>query len=501
MNHTRFSTLPGFLLVLAVMALPATSCVTGGDDDFSGESIGDREQEVAVLSWAKLLWGSSKDDVPHGSAISGDRLYMIGTQYDDFFGVSKGKQKFRITSHAISSGNGIETQTAQCKEGFPNILDYAHGEDIAAYGGSLYAVGHFRCKKVCFSLGGHNTTCQSGEVHGDALLLKLDRDLRPRWSESLQSDNEDKAESVVVAPDGGSVYVAGHYKGSHLKLKGATYLQNRGGFDIFVARYTSSGQPTGQVIGIGGADDDGQAALARDSAGNVYVTGYMRSSPAYIYKRNLSTGQTVILGRLDRVGGGSDAFVVKLSPSLNLRWAKVFGGSGDDKGVSIATRGSDVFVGGFLTGSMNLPGCCTVSGHGGKDGFAVRVSSSGHLDGGIALGSSGTDEVASVRVSPSTGRIFVAGFFGGSMTVGPYHLAPIGGRDAFLVEVDRNGTIYWSGSAGGTGADEATTVATANGVVTVGGYFDSNPMYVGSQSIYKSGGGQDAWFLRLNNGY
>ncbi len=256
------------------------------------------------------------------------------------------------------------------------------------------------------------------------------------------------------------------------------------------------------AIGIGGSSDEGQPELTVDGNGNVYVTGYIRSSTVTVYRRKQPFGTSYVeqtLATLSRVSGGSDVFVIKLSPTLDYVWGKVFGGPGDDKARGLVTQlTDDLVVVGFMGNGVTLPGCCGIAGKGGRDGFGVLLSrSSGAILGGVAIGGSGDDEALDVATIPGTGRLFVAGNFSGTMQVGPYTLSSRGGRDAYIAEFDRNGNVYGAGSAGGGGREEATALARASGVGTVAGFFESSVLE--PLGIAKQGSLADAFVVRLNH--
>ncbi len=447
-----------------------------------------------VLVWVSTPRATSDDDVPHGVAMAGSAAFVVGAQYDDVLFFSNAPRNLWLRKVDLASGGLQNIQTSQCRGVIPSVV---RGSAVVTDGTSVYVAGDHRCKAVCFSLSGGNEICQSGELESDAFVFAFSAsDLNPRWGESIQSDNEDKAESITRY--GSSLYVAGHFKGSHLKIDGVTYLQNRGGFDAYLAQFTTSGQPTGRVVGVGGADDEGQPRVAVDGAGNVYLTGYMRSSPTYIYR--YQNGSPVLLASLSKVGSAADVFVVKLDANLNVLWGRVLGGPDDDKGRGVAINGSDVYLTGFFSQYLSLPGCCTLWGIGGKDAFGVVLRAADGLPlGGMRIAGSGDEEGTDIKVNPANGRIWLTGSFGSStLTVGPYTLTNRGSRDGYLVEVDRYGNIYGAASAGGGDRDEATALATAPGIALVTGTYRSNPFYVGSLAYGKAGAKGDAFLLRLN---
>jgi len=82
---------------------------------------------------------------------------------------------------------------------------------------------------------------------------------------------------------------------------------------------------------LGGGGTDRSNAIAVDSAGAAYVTGYTDS-----------TNFPVTAGVVKPASGGSvDAFVTKLNAAGNaIVYSTYLGGAGDDRGFSIAVDGS-----------------------------------------------------------------------------------------------------------------------------------------------------------------
>ncbi len=470
-------------------------------------SVSNTERATAgiIFTWGKNLWGTSKHDKPHATVIHGSYIYIAGALYKDHI-VENAKQLFRVTKHDLN-GNYHGKDKGDCVNSI--IGDIVQAEGITKdVNGDIYVTGHIRCfswnEKVKFKVYdeyGNKIDQRTFHIHrgeAEGLLMKLSgSNLRILWTETQRSGDETKGTGIITSSDNNYVYVAGHYKGSRFKMDGDTYLYNKGNFDVFIAQYTTSGSPV-SAIGIGGVDDEGKPHITRDSWGNLYVTGYFRSSTVYVYDKHS------IIATINKVSDGSDVFVVKLTPSLDLVWAKAFGGPSDDREVSITTGdgnfADDIYVTGYFENWLLLPGIGYLNGKGGKDVYGVLIKSDGSFGGGIVIGGIGDEKSYDIKVVPNTGRIFITGSFSSqTLQIGNYVLQSQGGKDVFLVELDRFGTIYSAGSAGGSGSDEGTALATANGIVILAGIYDSNPMYIGSYPLYKQGSGSDAFFMRLNH--
>jgi len=145
------------------------------------------------------------------------------------------------------------------------------------------------------------------------------------WSSFLGGTTNPSANSndsaFGIAVDGsGNVYVTGETYSADFPQIGAFDAALSGSTDAFVTKVTAAGSTLAWSSYLGGAGDDYGAALALDTAGNVFVTGSTTSSdfPA-------SGGFDTSLG------GTRDAFVTKIdSTGSTLAWSSYLGGTGDD---------------------------------------------------------------------------------------------------------------------------------------------------------------------------
>src|SRR2546425_3492189 len=96
---------------------------------------------------------------------------------------------------------------------------------------------------------------------------------------------------------------------------------------------------------LGGSRGEFAAAVTTDSQGNIYIAGQTGSPDFPVTPRAAQP----------KFGGGSAAFVAKLSPDGVLAWATYFGGSGGDgaRGVAVDSDGNVIVTG--ITHSPDLP--------------------------------------------------------------------------------------------------------------------------------------------------
>ena len=171
-----------------------------------------------------------------------------------------------------------------------------------------------------------------GEVASsrDAYLLKYDSSGNFGWSATVAKGNSTQEVESLYVDANGYIYVTGSTS------EDLGDQANNGGTDIFVEKYSSSGERQwGKLFGSLG-DDEGEAIVG-DASGNLYITGGTAG--------NLSGESN---------NGGSDAFLLKISSAGELQWAKLIGGSGDEAttAIDVSSEGS-IYLAGWSTGDID----------------------------------------------------------------------------------------------------------------------------------------------------
>lgn len=88
-----------------------------------------------------------------------------------------------------------------------------------------------------------------------------------------------------------------------------------------------------------------------------------------------------------------------------------------------------------------------------------------------SAGGTGVDEARSIAVD-GNGNVYVTGYFEGTATFGNVTKTSAGYRDIFVAKYDKSGSVQWVQSAGGTSNDFGSGIAVdGNGNVYVTGYF------------------------------
>jgi hypothetical protein len=180
------------------------------------------------------------------------------------------------------------------------------------------------------------------------------------FSTYLGGSRNDASRGVAVDASG-NVYVTGQTNSLDFPVTAGSFQTAFGGGttavvagDVFVAKYNSSGKLVYATY-IGGRRDDIGMAIAVDSSGSAYVTGYTNSGDFPTTPSAIQTAFGGYLGASFIITQG-DAFLTKLSPDgTSLVYSTYLGGNNDDAAFGIALdRAGNAYIAG-TTQSRNFP--------------------------------------------------------------------------------------------------------------------------------------------------
>ncbi len=171
----------------------------------------------------------------------------------------------------------------------------AIGQGIAVdAAGNSYVTGYV-LGGATFGAGEPNQTTVTGAGNDDIFLARYDSTGALVWVKSAGGTGRDVGAAIAIDPSGNSS-ITGYFQATASFGVGdpsQTDLVSAGGWDIFVARYDSSGALV-WVKRAGGTLDDQPASILVDSSGQSYVTGYVQSpatfGPGEANETTLNTG-------------------------------------------------------------------------------------------------------------------------------------------------------------------------------------------------------------------
>ena len=315
---------------------------------------------------------------------------------------------------------------------------------------------------------------------------------------------EDSAQSVHILSGGDAdIYITGYFEDT-INFGGGDITSN-GGKDIFVLSLNKDGEYRWAYTAGGAQDDEGASITMFDNFGNIYVTGY--------FKRTVDFGSGDITSN-----GNQDIFLLRLNESAGnytFSWVKTYGGSRDDRGYGVHTKGGGPIVTGvFRSSNLDFGGGPVGVGDTDTDIFVLSLDMFGVYNSSMTISSDESCDESSrdIYVGPLYNSAHhITGFhtsnctidFGGSIG----ELSSFGGgQDILMVRIGNNnlppGCVY---AAGGSGNDRGLSVTVdSNENIYVTGIFRNTATFnrhpLGQTAVTAtSQGGSDLFVVKLNS--
>jgi len=368
--------------------------------------------------WVAVYNGGYGSDIAYAVAVDGSgNVYVTG------FSVGPGSCNFVCNDYATIKYDASGNQLWVARYSGPgNDMDFANAIAVDS-SGNVYVTGSSRGSGTGF----------------DYATVKYDSSGQQQWVTRYNGPGNGDDEAYGIAVDAsGNVYVTGYSVGSGTSNDYTTIKYNSAGQEQWEARYNgpSNSDDYGRAIGIDGSDniyvtgssvdsvngfdyatvkydssgqqqwvaryngpgnqDDEPYAMALDSAGNVYVTGYSTSSDSgydYTTIKYDPSGNQLWVGRyngeanlldiayaiaLDACGNiyvtgwsvglgpsgtSYDYATVKYDSSGQQQWVERYNGTGDldDQAYAIAVDASaNVYVTGYSIDSRGISDYTTI---------------------------------------------------------------------------------------------------------------------------------------------
>ncbi len=338
----------------------------------------------------------------------------------------------------------------------------------------------------------------SGSV--EAFVAKIGPSGTLEWATFIGGSGDDRALGVAVDPSGNS-FIAGYTTSTNFPTVSPLQATKSGGRDVFVTKLNPAGSAIVYSTYWGGSGNDQANGIAVDVYGQPYVVGDTDSA-------NFPT----VFPWRSSLGGLRDAFHFKIGVNGTMSYSTYAGGSGDDRGMTVAiTDTLTPYIAG-CTSSNNFPTANALQPNnaGGQDAFVIRFNSdadnvifSTYLGGNG--GAVGQPECANSITVDAFNNVYVAGVT--ASTNFPHQVAvqnSLNGLiDGFITKFDVDGVILFSTYIGGSGSDVATGVRIdAARRAYVVGYTTSKNLPVANPIQSSLAGNFDSFLLRYDeSGY
>ena len=323
------------------------------------------------------------------------------------------------------------------------------------------------------SIGFGSTTLNAANV--DVFIAKLDQMGNWQWANvfSTNSSGSSTAAAMGLLPSGD--VVLGGYHTDWTDFGGSISLNGSGG-EVYLAKFDSVTGSIDWAVNGGGIGFQAAYDVEVTSSGDIYLLGHTTTSTSFGSKSYSPSGN-------------ADLFVAKYNSQGTVNAIYGIGGSGTDDtiGFGLASFGSDLYIAGYLTGSVTTQAGQVQVSQGMNDSLLLKMDSSGNFVWGLAGGGSADDQFGAITVL-STGVVVLGGSYENSVTYGGKSVTSNGAIDSWIMGVSSSGSVKWIDSIGGSSNDYTFGVArNSSDIIAHAGGF-AQTLTVGSDSITSAGG-------------
>lgn len=276
----------------------------------------------------------------------------------------------------------------------------------------------------------------------------------------------DKALSIA-GDNADNLYMIGTFIGNWGWREGDT-LKSAGGTDFVMARLDAQGQPIWMRSGGGRVDDELAHLAVSPDGSSLYAAGWIRDT--LVLEDNIIATEGL---------SGDDAFLVKYDNNGNFQWARQWAGKGISRITALLTdNAGQVYVGGIFTDSLLLNNNNdTLVSAGGFDMLMARYDADGNLLGYKQLGGTQTEMLNTMTLAPN-GYWYIGGYFVGNTGLGAFNLESNGETDAFLLQSDTDGNVWWVKQFGSEYAEAIEHIAAnSDGKLALSGVFSQQSLW------------------------
>lgn len=265
-------------------------------------------------------------------------------------------------------------------------------------------------------------------INANGLLIK---------SHCFGGTSDDDAAAIEICPNG-YILVAGTTYSNDGDVSG-----NHGSYetDVWVIQLDTALNLMAQKC-IGGSDYEEGINMVATADNGCLIVGRSYSSD----------------GDITGYHSGSDLLAAKLSSSLSVEWAKCFGGSETEEGNAVVQLADGSYAALGYTSTHNNGDVTGHHGASGMDDFwLVKLTSSGTLEWAKCYGGSGDDQADGLTLC-SDGGFAMCGLTNSSDgDVIGYHSA-MWSPDVWVAKVNASGTFIWQRCCGGNDQDESFNI-------------------------------------------
>ena len=327
---------------------------------------------VGLIEWQKRLGGSATEVASSISTTRDGGYILTGWTGSNDFDVSGNHGGADIWVVKLSSTGAIQWQRCLGGSGF----DFSSAL-VETLSDGFLLLGTTRSNDGDVS--GNHSNAQD-----DGWLVKLSSAGTIEWQKCLGGSLGEAMYSLTLTNDGGCIVAGSTYSSD------GDVIGQHGGNDMWVVKLNDLGTIQWKKC-LGGSNEEVAFSIIKTLDGGYAVAG--------------STGSNN--GDVSGNHGGSDAWVVKLSPSGSIQWQKCLGGSAsEDINMIIQTREGDYVLGGSTSSN---DGDVTNNQGGYGDAWIVKLTNQGVIQWQKAVGGTDPEKFTSI-IALRDGNYLASGY-------------------------------------------------------------------------------------------
>lgn len=351
-------------------------------------------------------------------------------------------------------------------------------------------------------IGSLNANTATAANDNDIFVARISTAGAPVWLQRFAGETLTVNQAgIAIAVDrtgtlagGTGVYITGDYTGDLKFGANPTLTTCSGASCAYVARLSGS---TGDPVWSRGAGDGtnrtrGRGVTFVPTGSTVAIVGDMRGTANF-------GGSTLTSA------GSDDVFVARFNAATGAHVSSTRAGDGGSQiAHAIATWGQNVYVMGYMEGTMNwrevgggsAANCPVVTSNGASDTFLVSLAQNGSCTRSRSFGDA-NDQFGQAMAVVSPGNVFFTGHFETTGVWGGPTVTSNGARDAMVVSLNANWAHRYTRSFGSAGLDIGYGIAVdSSGNAFVTGLI-SGSVNVGNGAFGPGAGGtQDVFLIR-----
>ncbi len=305
----------------------------------------------------------------------------------------------------------------------------------------------------------------------DVWVMKFDSEDVMEWSKTYGGSLEDRGMDIIQTSDGGYAILGFN------KSNDQDTTENAGLQDYWIAKLNSSGSITWQKS-FGFSGNDFGISLIQTSDGGYLLTGVLDVT---------ASGGEGNSAASARKHAGGDYWVIKLDATGNKKWSKFYGGTFTDTPYGVVETEDN----GFLIAGSSDSSDVDISGNKGTyDFWLIKITATGEMVWEKSYGGSQIDEAWGIVSSGDGNYVMV----GSSRSSDNDVSQSKGAADVWVVKINPSGDMIWEKSYGGSDFDVGRTICKTsdNGFLVIGSSRSSD----GNLSV--NHGQNDAWIFNID---